>query len=66
MTGELAWKGLFNINQKYGIGDIVKDFDTEFLYICVAPTSRIPPHVPESGFEVMNDFRITHIDGGSF
>lgn len=62
----LNWRGLFALNVRYKVGDVVYFVDDGFTYVCKRETYGIPPYISDSGFELLAGFNITELDGGSF
>lgn len=62
----LNWRGIFLISESYNPGDVVYYPYNGRTYICVGATRRLPPNLPNSGFELLAGFNITSLDGGYF
>lgn len=63
MTMNFNWRGIYDLNSSYSVGDVVYHVDDGFTYVCTRNTFGLPPYLPESGFELFAGFSI---DGGEF
>jgi hypothetical protein len=58
------WRGIYDLESSYSVGDLVYHVDDGFTYICIRDTFGIPPYINDSGFELFAGFTV--IDAGDF
>ena len=64
----LRWRGIWDYQQTYEVGDVVYFQIDGFTYVCISTPSRSFPSYPNSGIKLMAGFtpQITDLDGGLF